>query len=139
MVRTCASGKVLSILPSWARIAGTISDALRSYSKWLLYPVVGLMLAANVFNLGADIGAMGAAAQLILHGNIGVYIYSSVSSHSVYSCSLHLGVPDSCRDASCGSIWTTQKASNMRCHGVNPFVETICVSTPGVVLFWLPM
>ncbi len=53
---------------------GIAANLRQNYPKWLLYPVVGLMLAANVFNLGADIGAMGAAAQLLLHGNIGVYI-----------------------------------------------------------------
>src|SRR5438477_10068320 len=30
------------------------------YSKAVLYPVVGLVLAANTINIGADLGAMGA-------------------------------------------------------------------------------
>ncbi|MEO9210818.1 MAG: divalent metal cation transporter [Ginsengibacter sp.] len=36
------------------------------YNKKLLYAVVGLVVIANVINIGADIGAMAAAAQLIL-------------------------------------------------------------------------
>jgi Mn2+/Fe2+ NRAMP family transporter len=39
-------------------IAGNIR---RHYSVWILYPVVTLLLIANIFNLGADIGAMGSA------------------------------------------------------------------------------
>src|SRR5713226_5102714 len=44
-------------------IAGNIR---RHYSKAALYVVVFLLLVANIFNLGADVGAMGAAAKLIL-------------------------------------------------------------------------
>ena len=39
-------------------IAGNIR---RHYPKWLLYPVVFLLVLANTINLGADIGAMGDA------------------------------------------------------------------------------
>jgi NRAMP (natural resistance-associated macrophage protein)-like metal ion transporter len=46
-------------------IAGNIR---RSYSPWLLYPVVVLLVLANTLNLGADIGAMGAALQLLIGG-----------------------------------------------------------------------
>ena len=52
---------------------GIAANLRQNYPKWLLYPVVALVLAANIFNLGADIGAMGAAAQLLLHGHIGIY------------------------------------------------------------------
>jgi NRAMP (natural resistance-associated macrophage protein)-like metal ion transporter len=38
------------------------------------YGIVGLLCLANVFNLGADFGAMGAAAQLVLHGPATVYV-----------------------------------------------------------------
>ncbi len=37
-----------------------------NYPKWLLYPVVALVVAANVFNIGSDIGAMAASTQLIV-------------------------------------------------------------------------
>src|SRR5271163_2049116 len=46
-------------------IAGNIR---RHYPKAALYAVVVLLLIANTFNLGADIGAMGAAAKLLLRG-----------------------------------------------------------------------
>ncbi|MGF7072925.1 NRAMP family divalent metal transporter [Mucilaginibacter sp. 3215] len=36
------------------------------YSKTVLYTVVGLVLVANTINIGADIGAMAAAAQLLI-------------------------------------------------------------------------
>ncbi len=46
-------------------IAGNIR---RHYSTAVLYPLVGLLLIANVINLGADLGAMGAALQLVIGG-----------------------------------------------------------------------
>jgi NRAMP (natural resistance-associated macrophage protein)-like metal ion transporter len=46
-------------------IAGNIR---RHYTKPYLYGIVSLLLVANTFNIGADIGAMGAAAKLILPG-----------------------------------------------------------------------
>jgi NRAMP (natural resistance-associated macrophage protein)-like metal ion transporter len=46
-------------------IAGNIR---RSYSPWLLYPVVFLLVLANTLNIGADIGAMGSALQLLVGG-----------------------------------------------------------------------
>jgi NRAMP (natural resistance-associated macrophage protein)-like metal ion transporter len=46
-------------------IAGNIR---RHYSPWLLHPIVFLLLLANVINIGADIGAMGEALQLLIGG-----------------------------------------------------------------------
>jgi Mn2+/Fe2+ NRAMP family transporter len=46
-------------------IAGNIR---RHYPVWVLYPVVTLLLAANVFNLGADLGAMGSALRMLIGG-----------------------------------------------------------------------
>jgi hypothetical protein len=37
----------------------------RFYPRWLLRSVIVLLLVANIFNLGADIGARGASAELI--------------------------------------------------------------------------
>ena len=54
-------------------IAGNIR---RHYPKPILYGVVSLLLIANIFNLGADIGAMGAAAKLLLPGPLWIYILS---------------------------------------------------------------
>src|ERR1700744_2398322 len=43
-------------------IAAVVRD---NYSKKVLYAVVGLVVIANTINIGADIGAMAAAAQLL--------------------------------------------------------------------------
>ncbi len=53
---------------------GIAANLRKSYPVWLLYLVVALMLVANIFNLGADIGAMGAAAQLLVPGRTWIYI-----------------------------------------------------------------
>lgn len=46
-----------------------IAGAMRRHSPaWVMYPVVALMVTANVINLGADIGAMGAATTLLVGG-----------------------------------------------------------------------
>ena len=52
-------------------IAGNIRA---HYPRWLLYPVVGLLLLANTINLGADLGAMAAALHLLVGGPIGLYV-----------------------------------------------------------------
>ena len=39
----------------------------------MLWPMVTLLLIANVVNLGADLSAMGAALALLVGGNGGVY------------------------------------------------------------------
>jgi Mn2+/Fe2+ NRAMP family transporter len=39
-------------------IAGNIRE---HYSQWLLRAIVGLLLVANIIDLGADLGAMGEA------------------------------------------------------------------------------
>lgn len=44
-------------------IAGNIR---RYYRHWLVYFIVSLVLVANIINLGADIGAMGAAAAMLI-------------------------------------------------------------------------
>jgi len=51
-------------------IAGNIR---RHYSPAILYPLVGLLLIANVINLGADLGAMGAALNLVVGGSALLY------------------------------------------------------------------
>ena len=47
---------------------GLAGNIRRHYSHWLLYPVVFLLVLANTINLGADIGAMGSALQLLIGG-----------------------------------------------------------------------
>lgn len=45
---------------------GGLATAMKKrYSKRALYPVAGLLLAANTINIGADIGAMSASIRLI--------------------------------------------------------------------------
>src|SRR5271154_7064233 len=52
-------------------IAGNIRD---HYPRWLLLIIVALLLVANIINLGADLGAMGAALGLLLGGPIKLYV-----------------------------------------------------------------
>lgn len=52
---------------------GIAQNLRRHYPKALLRSVVLLLIVANVFNLGADLGAMGAALKLILGGPALVY------------------------------------------------------------------
>ena len=47
---------------------GIAQNLRRHYSVWLLRAVVALLLVANVINLGADLGAMGAAVNLLIGG-----------------------------------------------------------------------
>lgn len=57
------------------RITGVgIGENLRRhYPKALVYGLVVLLCIANIFNVGADIAAMGAATQLVIGGSVGVY------------------------------------------------------------------
>ncbi len=48
--------------------AGISANLHRHYSPWLLRAAVLILLVANVANLGADLGAMGAALQLLTGG-----------------------------------------------------------------------
>src|ERR1700712_566527 len=45
---------------------GIAAVVKEQYSKRVLYAVVGLVVVANVINIGADIGAMASAAQLLI-------------------------------------------------------------------------
>jgi Mn2+/Fe2+ NRAMP family transporter len=52
-------------------IAGNMG---RHHSRFVLYPVVFLLCLASIFNLGADLGAMGAATQLLVGGPAPPYL-----------------------------------------------------------------
>ena len=52
-------------------IAGNIR---RHFSAWLLYPIVGLLLVANIMNLGADLGAMGDVVHMLIGGPSHIYV-----------------------------------------------------------------
>ncbi len=53
--------------------AGIAENLRRHYPVWLVRAVVLLLLAANTINLGADVGAMGAALKLLLGGSARLY------------------------------------------------------------------
>jgi Mn2+/Fe2+ NRAMP family transporter len=52
---------------------GIAQNLRRHYPHWLLRTVVILLLIANVANLGADLGAMGAALELLIGGPTLIY------------------------------------------------------------------
>lgn len=52
---------------------GIVENLRRHYSPWLVRGIVVLLLVANVINLGADLGAMGAALRLLLGGSARLY------------------------------------------------------------------
>jgi NRAMP (natural resistance-associated macrophage protein)-like metal ion transporter len=52
-------------------IAGNIR---RHYPHWLLQSIVGLLLIANMINIGADLGAMGEALALLISGPHLLYV-----------------------------------------------------------------
>jgi len=53
--------------------AGIAANLRKYYPRPLLFAAVALLCTANLFNLGADIAAIGAAAQLIFGGNLNAY------------------------------------------------------------------
>jgi NRAMP (natural resistance-associated macrophage protein)-like metal ion transporter len=53
--------------------AGIARNLRRHYPRPLLWSMVSLLLVANIINLGADLGAMGAALTLLAGGNAGLY------------------------------------------------------------------
>ncbi|MES2700437.1 MAG: divalent metal cation transporter [Pseudomonadota bacterium] len=52
---------------------GIASNLRRHYPRGLLWTMVGLLLVANVINLGADLAAMGAAVELLAGGSAALY------------------------------------------------------------------
>jgi NRAMP (natural resistance-associated macrophage protein)-like metal ion transporter len=54
--------------------AGIAANMRKHYPRPILFAIVSLLCLANVFNLGADLGAMGAAGQLLLGGPLMPYI-----------------------------------------------------------------
>ncbi|BEU28372.1 divalent metal cation transporter [Paraburkholderia sp. 22B1P] len=53
---------------------GIAGNLRRHYSPWLSRAIVGMLLIANVINLGADLGAMGAALKLLIAGPALLYV-----------------------------------------------------------------
>jgi NRAMP (natural resistance-associated macrophage protein)-like metal ion transporter len=53
---------------------GGLAAALKRHAPWpLLVALVGLLVVANVINLGADIGAMAAVTKLLIGGSVRLY------------------------------------------------------------------
>jgi NRAMP (natural resistance-associated macrophage protein)-like metal ion transporter len=48
---------------------GIAGNLRQHFPRWILYGLVVLLVIANVINLGADLGAMGAALKLLAPGN----------------------------------------------------------------------
>jgi NRAMP (natural resistance-associated macrophage protein)-like metal ion transporter len=53
---------------------GVAANIARHYPGWILQTIVGLLLFANIVNIGADLGAMGDAAQLLAGGSRALYV-----------------------------------------------------------------
>jgi NRAMP (natural resistance-associated macrophage protein)-like metal ion transporter len=53
---------------------GVAANIARHYPNWILQTIVGLLLFANVVNIGADLGAMGDAVQLLVGGPRAFYV-----------------------------------------------------------------
>jgi len=53
---------------------GVAGNLRRHYSAWLLYSSVALLVIANTINLGADLGAIGAAVNLLIGGPVLIYV-----------------------------------------------------------------
>jgi len=53
---------------------GIAGNLRRHYPRWLSGGIVGMLLAANIINLGADLGAMGAALKLLIAGPALLYV-----------------------------------------------------------------
>jgi NRAMP (natural resistance-associated macrophage protein)-like metal ion transporter len=53
---------------------GIAGNLKKHYPGWIVYSLVGLLVVANTINLGADVGAMGAALNLVVGGPTLVYV-----------------------------------------------------------------
>jgi NRAMP (natural resistance-associated macrophage protein)-like metal ion transporter len=68
---------MVAIQEACARIGAVTGKGIaavvkENYNRKILYALLGLILVANTINIGADLGAMGAAAQLIIPVNFTV-------------------------------------------------------------------
>ncbi|MDE1174853.1 MAG: divalent metal cation transporter [Parvibaculaceae bacterium] len=53
---------------------GIAGNLKRHYPSWMVSSIVSLLVAANVINIGADLGAMGAALKLLIGGPALLYV-----------------------------------------------------------------
>jgi NRAMP (natural resistance-associated macrophage protein)-like metal ion transporter len=54
--------------------AGIAGNLRKHYPAWLLNAIVALLIVANTINIGADLGAMGAALKLLMGGPQWLYV-----------------------------------------------------------------
>jgi NRAMP (natural resistance-associated macrophage protein)-like metal ion transporter len=82
---------IQEICGRFGRITGMgIAESLRKcYPRPLVYSVVLLLCVANIFNLGADVAAMGSAAQLVMGGKSSLYAVGL----GLLSVILEVGIP----------------------------------------------
>ena len=60
--------QIVSARVGWVTGRGIAANLRLCYPRWLLYFIVGLLLVANTINIGADLGAMAAAARMVVGG-----------------------------------------------------------------------
>jgi NRAMP (natural resistance-associated macrophage protein)-like metal ion transporter len=70
---------MVAIQEACARIGAVTGKGIAAvikerYSRWVLYGTITLVLIANTINIGADLGAMGAAAHLVIPLNTTILI-----------------------------------------------------------------
>src|SRR5262249_36402250 len=53
---------------------GIAGNLQRYYPSWIVHPAIGLLLVANTLNIGADLGAMAEATQLLCPGPRWLYV-----------------------------------------------------------------
>jgi Mn2+/Fe2+ NRAMP family transporter len=56
------------------RFPETGSKPRSGYPNWISQTIVGLLVFANIVNIGADLGAMGDAVQLLIGGSRAFYV-----------------------------------------------------------------
>ena len=54
---------------------GLASNLVKVFPRWIVTALVGLLLVANIVNIGADLAAMGAAARLVFGGDQTLYTF----------------------------------------------------------------
>ena len=52
---------------------GIVGNMRHFYPAWMLYVIVALLIIANIINIGANIGAMGASVNLLIGGSAHLY------------------------------------------------------------------
>ena len=50
---------------AWSPAAGSPAWSGASYPRWVLWGACALLIVANVFNIGADLGGMAEATEMV--------------------------------------------------------------------------